>query len=174
MVDDIKQILADAVKAESDPEDYNYPLKCQPSDPMCRSGTGRIDRLCLLRVLRRDEELRLCSEVQALYDSVSWLPGHIEAEIQRHALVENGLCRCWLPEYWRTAELYPKDDKEIWNATVYLRYYERTIDVPPVRLPGQPVDTSQIPLVDLETSKMMSLQSYAHGKPLVVVAGSQS
>ena len=165
-------MLADAIGVADG--SYEYPLKCRPNDPLCRAGTGRIERAQLLRVLHRDDALRLCPEVQELYDTSPSLPGNIEAELQRHALVENGLCRCWLEEYWQTAFLYPKEDAEIWRSTVYLRHYDRTLDSPPVRFPGQDVDTSNIPLVDLASAKSVSLASYAKGKPLVIMAGSQS
>ena len=175
MVKCVQDVVSEAKKAW--PESYEYPLKCHPNDPMCRAGTagvGRIERACLLRVLQRDDELRLCSEMQEFYDSAPWLPGPVEAELQRHALVENGLCRCWLEQYWQTSYIYPKEDLEIWNSTVYLRHYDRTLDNPPVQSAGQLVDTVNIQLVDVASGKTKPLASYIHDKPLVILAGSQS
>ena len=174
MVKCVQDIVSEA--REAWPKTYEYPLKCQPNDPMCRAGTagvGRIERARLLRVLQRDDELRLSTEMQAFYDSAPWLPGPVEAELQRHALVENGLCRCWLEEYWKTSYIYPKEDLEIWNSTVYLRHYDRTLDNPPVQSAGQLVDLN-IQLVDVASGKTKSLASYTNDKPLVIVAGSQS
>ena len=89
----------------------------------------------LLNTLRREETLRLCPELQKLYDSCGARspPGEIESEIQRISLLENGYCRCWLDEYWNTSVLYPFNSSEIANTirntTVWLRHFERFIDV---------------------------------------------
>ena len=97
----------------------------------------------------------------------------VGAELQRHALVENGYVVAE-EQYWQTSYIYPKEDLEIWNSTVYLRHYFRTLDNLPVQSAGQFVDTSNIQLVDVASGKTKSLASYTKHKPLVIVAGSQS
>ena len=88
----------------------------------------------LLNVLRREETLRLCPELQILYDSCGSHspPSEIESEIQRIALLENGYCCCWLGEYWNTSIRYPYNSSRIAstvrNTTVWLRHFERFID----------------------------------------------
>jgi len=62
---------------------------------------AHIPRTTLLSTLRREEELRLCPELQQLYDTHDMPPPEIEAELQRSALADNGLCRCWLDSYCR-------------------------------------------------------------------------
>ena len=77
---------------------------CEPADHLCScqglSASERerqvIPRATLVAVLRREDELRMCMPVQALYDRYELPPPEIEAELQRVALAEHGLCRCWV------------------------------------------------------------------------------
>ena len=105
----------------SNSEAYEFPTRCCHSSKECnyphdqRQGKTKNDdddeddddfyahipRATLLSTLRREEELRLCPELQQLYDTHDMPPPEIEAELQRSALAENGLCRCWLDSYCR-------------------------------------------------------------------------
>jgi hypothetical protein len=135
----------------------------------------------LLNVLRREETLRLCPELQILYDSCGSHspPSEIESEIQRIALLENGYCCCWLGEYWNTSIRYPYNSSRIAstvrNTTVWLRHFERFIDDEDVQTQvGHFVP--DVPL--LYTGDCMKKTSLHHfikrNQPLVVVAGSGS
>jgi hypothetical protein len=165
---------------------------CESGDRLCGcqglSASERerqvIPRATLLAVLRREDELRMCMPVQALYDRYRLPPPEIEAELQRVALAEHGLCRCWLPSYWQTAKRYPAEsDVEVRGATVWLRVFERTRKpevsvgerVPAVSLldldSGQPVN-----LVDGSTpDESGNVGAVKHRqRPLVAIAGSGS
>lgn len=113
--------------------------------------------------------------MQRLYDRFDHPPGEIESELQRQALAEHGLCRCWLHAYWNTSSRFPKgplESEEIRSAVVYLRYFERTLDSGRVRV-GDPVPA--IPLVDMASKATVTLlEKYHHGRALVVIAGSGS
>ena len=68
---------------------------------MCRAGTagvGRIERACLLRVLQRDDELLLvkCKNFMILHRGYLVL----RSGAATTCFVENGLCRCWLEQYY--------------------------------------------------------------------------
>jgi hypothetical protein len=117
----VSSAAAVGVRASSS-DDYVFPERCR-SPKNCnyphrqRQGQGkkkkgkkkekgddfyaRIPRAALLSTLRREEELRLCPELQQLYDTYDMPPSEIEAELQRSALADNGLCGCWLDSYWR-------------------------------------------------------------------------
>ena len=83
---------------------------------------------------------------------------------------EHGYCRCFLTQYWRTSYRFPLD-KELRSKVVYLRYFERTTQG--VCKLGERVP--DIPLVDLRTRSTCSLLGdFVRGRPLVVMAGSQS
>ena len=80
-----------------------FRLVCQLADRLCDcqglSASERERQLIprtLLAVLRREDELRMCMPVQALYDQYELPHPEIEAELQRVALAEHGLCRCWV------------------------------------------------------------------------------
>ena len=135
-----------------------------------------IEREVLLGVLRREDSLRICAPVQGLYDQYALPPPEIEAELQRVALVEHGLCRCWLPAYWQTANRYPQgSDDEVRNATVWMRVFERTIK-------GECTLGTRVPsvaLLELDSATPISLMEAdapidSTRRPLVVVAGSGS
>ena len=153
----------------------NYP---HDSDSNTDHYAADIPRPALLSTLRREEELRLCPELQELYDTYDLPPPEIEAELQRHALAENGFCRCWLHSYYQTSYRYPKDhpdSTDIRNTTVWLRHYERYMEDQEV-----PVSVSDrvpdVPLVMASsTGEAVSLLSFVRpGLPLVVIAGSGS
>jgi hypothetical protein len=120
--------------------------------------------------------------VQALYDRYASPPPEIEAELQRVALAEHGLCRCWLPAYWQTAKRYPcGSDSEVRDATVWLRVFERTRK-------GEVSVGERAPavtLLDLDSGRPVSLLEATasttergtrecHHRPLVAIAGSGS
>ena len=127
----------------------------------------------------------MCVPVQKLYDRYALPPPEIEAELQRVALAEHGLCRCWLPAYWQTAKRYPcGSDDEVRGATVWLRVFERTRKGA-VSVGGRvPVVT----IMDLDSGRPMSLLEVAscttelgsvrarelRRRPLVAIAGSGS
>eukprot|EP01051_Picozoa_sp_SAG22_P014203 SAG22_NODE_1689_length_3806_cov_7.093067_4_plen_189_part_00 len=179
-----------------------FALACRPVDAWCcRRVAGAdtvaaaelvIERDLLLSVLRREDTFRFCGPVQALYDQYAMPPPVIEAELQRRALAEHGLCRCYLLSYWQTARRWPTgSDAEINQATVWLRVFDRTragtvavgAKVPPV------------PLVALDSGRPTTLLLASGGcglqeegmaqrlappltsggrRPLVAVAGSGS
>ena len=135
-----------------DQEECNYP--CREDDGsdvnFASLSLPEIPYDLLLRTLRREETLRLCPELQALYDEFEHPPGDIESELQRSCLRESGLCRCWLHAYWSTSYRFPlaetttgtitsetkaKTDA-VRNTTVWLRHYERFIedDEVPIRV----------------------------------------
>ena len=135
-------------------------------------------------MLRREDELRMCMPVQALYDRYELPPPEIEAELQRVALAEHGLCRCWLPAYWQTARRYPSgSDVEVRGATVWLRVFERSRKpevsvgerVPAISLldldSGQPVNL--VEGSSTEESGTVGVVKHRH-RPLVAIAGSGS
>ena len=135
----------------------------------------------LLKVLRREETLRLCPELQKLYDSCGEdsPPGVIESEIQRISLLENGFCRCWLGKYWDTSVRFPYNSSNIANTvrntTVWLRYFERFIDDKnvPTRVGHRVPD---VPLIFVDRCmKKTSLHNFINpGQPLFIIAGSGS
>lgn len=140
----------------------------------------------LLNVLRREETLRLCPELQSLYDRHKHPPCEIESELQRICLRENGLCRCWLDSYWETSYRYPlgtsRQADQVRSTTVWLRHYERFIedDEVPVRVGDKVPDISLLALAvegsrkPVETTTRTSIRQFLGPKPLVVVAGSAS
>ena len=136
----------------------------------------KIERSALLATLRREDELRFSDEVQKLYDEFSpGPPPSVTAELQAVALQERaGLCRCYLPLYWRTREMY-QNDPEIQAAAVYLRLYDRFRYDGVVR-EGQTVpDFKIIPGLSAALGPTSFLDRFLkEDRPLVVMAGSQS
>jgi hypothetical protein len=142
-----------------------------------------------LRVLRREDEWRLCPAFQRVLDEYELPPAALATELQHRALVADDLCACWLPIYWQTAHraAQPREaDPELWETTVWLRHYDRYLDtsktavgesVPDVplvhMLPQLPPPPSHPQLVQTQQCGLMS--HFHHlGRPLVVVAGSGS
>ena len=132
-------------------------------------------------MLRREETLRLCPELQILYDSCgsNSPPNEIESEIQRIALLENGYCRCWLGEYWNTSMRFPYNSSEIANeirnTTVWLRHFERFIDDEdvPTKVGHLVPDVPLLYAEDCMTKTSLH-RFIKKNRPLVVVAGSGS
>ena len=132
-----------------------------------------IPRDTLLSVLRREDALRMCEPVQSLYDEYKLPPPSIEAELQRIALTEHHLCRCWLPAYWQTAVRWPAGaDDAIRQATVWLRVFERTR--PGTVLVGAPVPPVALLHLDSDRPTTLLAASAGPSRPLVAVAGSGS
>jgi hypothetical protein len=135
-----------------------------------------IERAKLLSVLRREDTLRHCAPVQELYDRYALPPPEIEAELQRVALAEHGLCRCWLPAYWQTAHRYPcGSDAEVRSATVWLRVFERTRR----GVVGLGERVPPVALLDLDSGQPTSLlppptEPPPRQRPMVAIAGSGS
>ena len=179
--------------------DDSVPTCCRPGDPSCRpppSEDAVIPRDILLRVLRREDEWRLCPAFQRVLDEYELPPAALATELQHRALVAHDLCACWLPIYWQTAHraAQPREaDPELWEATVWLRHYDRYLDtsktavgelvpdVPLVPMPPQPPPPPQLPpppfhpqLVQAQQCHGLMSDYHRLGRPLVVVAGSGS
>jgi len=144
----------------------------RPSSAQIAQMLERLDRDLLLRMLRREEELRFSDETQRLYDLYpdEVPPFSIEENIQRQVLQEFGFepNDLWLRLYQHTNGRFPHDS-EIRSAAVYMRCdRSRSADV------TIGASVSHATLRRLDGSICQLSDFIQQDRPLVIIAGSQS
>jgi len=134
-------------------------------------------------MLRREQALRDSDEVQARYDvyhaRALASPEAIEVDVQRRVLREHGYsdCDASLGRWWRVAAHWvdapgARDDPELRDAVVYLKYRDLTL---PLQLAeGDPAPDATLVALDGGGGETMSLLDRVpqDGTPLVVIGGS--
>ena len=137
-----------------------------------------VGRELLLKMLRREQQLRDSKDIQAQYDAfhVSGVcsPDSIEMDLQRKVLCEFGFSNAdhSLALFWQVPSVWKERlmrDKELRDSVVYLRY--RHLFAKDELRVG--VDAFDVPVHNPETLESVSLLSLCRGdRPLVVIAGS--
>jgi len=144
------------------------------SQPQLRVILARMTRDIVLSMYRMENKIRLSDETQELYDigrkENIVPPLSIEDEFQRHVLKEHGFATddLSLYAYRLSRNRYAKDDSEIQNAIVFIKY-DMTSD------PSFEIGDT-VPNVTLLTmdEKPTDLYSLVNNRPAVIVAGSYS
>lgn len=142
-----------------------------------------VPREQLLRMLRREQQLRMSDDTQRLYDFYHErhlpAPESIEKDIQRQVLREEGFrdSDSGLRAWWKINQAFP-DDEEVRDTVVYMKHNV----MEELRLcEGDPAPSA--PLVWLEPEaghddnggvEFDYLSLAKPGRPLVVAAGSYS
>jgi len=139
---------------------YNF-LPYTPSVPFEEMP----DRQTLVKILMRDNELRLSKGVQEEY-WISDYPGAITLAVQTQAVSEFGFSNPWIIP---SALTYYKDDEEIRNIPHYVKYNRSQQGklIAGDAIPGIPLSTIQ----GCATSLRKLLEPHA-AAPVVLVAGS--
>lgn len=122
------------------------------------------DRETVIKILLRDNELRLSRDIQDAY-WVSEYPSLVTLKVQSQAVKENGYEDPWIVP---SAISYYKDDAEVMNIPHYVKYNRSK----PGRI--QVGDfVPDLPLTTMDGCKTSLLQEFAPSPlPMVLVAGS--
>lgn len=144
----------------------------RPSRVQIEEMLGKLNRDVLLQMLRREEELRFSDETQQLYDKYpdDVPPFSIEENIQRQVLQEFGFepNDIWLRLYQYTNGRFPTD-VELRNTAVYMRCDRSR---PTDAKIGDPLRPATLRSLDGSVCQLSDF--IKPGRPLVVIAGSQS
>lgn len=138
----------------------------------------KVDRLLIIKMLKREEEIRYSKEIQDVYyadylDSISnpnYIRKEIERDVQKMVLNEFGFKSDMssLRQYWRIRSLY-ENDKEVMDSIFYLKL--NIFEYEPVKEGDDMVDVS-ILREDGSSVYLSELQS--SGKMCLILAGSMT
>ena len=131
-----------------------------------------VPRETVIAMLRLEDRLRKCDEMQALYDRCRRVVGdHVERFIQRQVLKRFGFLPSVanLERYWGIRAKYGDDDRVLMESVIYLRYahllHECTIPL------GAACPEADLVTVDDERPVKLSDYTLQH-EHVVLLAGS--
>jgi len=134
-----------------------------------------VSRDTVLAMLRTEDRLRKCDEMQLLYDACRDVVGdQVERFIQRNVLKKFGFAPSVenLERYWQIRAHYGDDDREVMESVIYLRYAHLLHDCT-IPLGAPCPDADLFTLAD--EPQPVTLGSYMRqNERLVVLAGSMT